>query len=336
MNNIKSIAEHSFLASWNYYQYKLARRNMIQDDIIMLHDFAQNYLCSHQNEVQGLHWHHKQVIVMPTVAHYLCPQCRGNVTHEIVHVSEDLKHDTHPIKVFTNRSEQILKNSGIAVHKIIEFTNQAPSQYKNKTAFHYLKDRKFPVVKNCFGVCHGKSSCDACTGRVKQGVTRLVKAGTEVVNSAKIFCECCVKHLQKPKTNACQHYILTFKLHNKLKSKPDAKKWPAVSDTRRYHSIANGQNGKPDVRTFSCCCKGCLQGDEPCFNVVCPDEWKEYNFTTKKFGKANRKWWLDTCKDLIRKIQENSGDEPNQNIQQQVDWAARIACMSALRGVMMN
>ena len=187
MNNVKSMAEHSFLASWNYYQYKLARRNMIQGDIIMVHDFAQNYLCSHQNEVQGLHWHHKQVIVMPTVAHYLCLQYQGNVTHEIVHVSEDLKHDTHPIKVFTNRSEQILKNSGIAIHKIIEFTNQASSQYKNKTAFHYLKDRKFTVVKNCFGVCHGKSSCDACTGRVKQGVTRLVNAGTEVVNSAKIF-----------------------------------------------------------------------------------------------------------------------------------------------------
>ena len=137
------------------------------------------------------------------------------------------------------------------IHKIIEFTDQAPPpQYKNKTAFHYLKDRKFPVVKNFFGVCYGKSSYDACTGRVKQGVTRLVKAGTEVVNSAKTFCKCCVKHLQKPKTNACQHYILTFELHYKLKSRPDAKKLRAIPDTRMYHSIANGQNGKLDVRAF--------------------------------------------------------------------------------------
>ena len=115
----------------------------------------------------------------------------------------------------------------------------------------------------------------------------------------------------------------TFELHNKLKSRPDAKKWPAVPDTGSYHSIANGQNGKPEVRTFSCCCKGCLQGDEPFSNVVCPDEWKEYNFTTKKFGKASREWWLDTCKDQIHKIQENNGDESNQIIQQQVEWAAK-------------
>ena len=90
------------------------------------------------------------------------------------------------------------------------------------------------------------------------------------------------------------------------------------------------QSGKLDVRTFSCCCKGCLHGDEDCSNVVCPDEWKEYNFTNKKFGKANRKWWLDTCNDQIHKIQENSASEQNPNIQQDVDWAGIVACMSAL------
>ena len=77
------MAEHSFMASWNYCQYKLARRNIIQGDVIMVHDFAQNYLCTHQNKVQELHWCHKQDTVMPTVAHYLCPACHGNVTHKL-------------------------------------------------------------------------------------------------------------------------------------------------------------------------------------------------------------------------------------------------------------
>ena len=72
---------------------------------------------------------------MPKVAHYLCPECHRNVTHEIVHVSKDLKHDTHLVKVFTNRSKQVLENSGIVIHKIIEFMDQVPSQYKNKMHF---------------------------------------------------------------------------------------------------------------------------------------------------------------------------------------------------------
>ena len=43
--------------------------------------------------------------------------------------------------------------------------------------------------ENFLGVRHGESSCNACTGRVKQGVTKVAKAGTEVVNSAETFYE---------------------------------------------------------------------------------------------------------------------------------------------------
>ena len=75
----------------------------------------------------------------------------------------------------------------IPICKILEFTDQAPSQYKNKTAFRYMNQYKVPIVLNYFGVRHGKSSCDACTGRVIQVVSRLVCSGTEVVNSAQTF-----------------------------------------------------------------------------------------------------------------------------------------------------
>ena len=125
--------------------------------------------------------------MMPTVAHYKCSKCEQLVTHEIVHVTDDLKHDAHIVKMFTEKSIKILQNNYINMCKIIEFTDQAPSQYKNKTAFNYLANTKMPTQKNYFGVRHDKSSCDACTGRVKQGVTRLVKDGDIVVNNAETF-----------------------------------------------------------------------------------------------------------------------------------------------------
>ena len=232
------MAEHSFMASWNCWKYKQAKRNIIPGDIIMVHDFAQNYLCTHQNECQGLHWHHKQVTVMPTVVHYICSTCKGMVTHEMVHISEDLKHNAHLVKKFTERSEQVLQKNGIEIHKIIKFTDQAPSQYENKTAFNYLTQRKVPVLKNYFGVCHAKSSCNACNGRVKQGVTRLVKSETEVVNRARSFYECCVKHLQKPLLKACQHYILMFEFHNKLSSRPDTKNGLVFQKLENFIALA--------------------------------------------------------------------------------------------------
>ena len=89
-NSLEQMGEHSFNASWNYVQYKQAKKNIKSGDVIFVHDFAQNYLCHHQRECQGLHWRHEQVTLMPTVAHYICPKddCESLVTHEIVHVSE--------------------------------------------------------------------------------------------------------------------------------------------------------------------------------------------------------------------------------------------------------
>ena len=122
------------------------KKNILLGDVIFVHDFAQNYLCQHQNECQGLHWRHKQVTIMPTVVHYKCHKCNQLVTHEIVNITDDIKHDAHIVKMFTERSINVLKQNNVNIHKIIEFTDQAPSQYKNKTSFNYLADCDIPIL----------------------------------------------------------------------------------------------------------------------------------------------------------------------------------------------
>ena len=89
-----------------------------------------------------------------SVAYYICPkhECNGHVTHEIVHISPDLKHDAHLVKQFTTKTINVIKENGIDIHKLVQFTDQAPFQYKNKTAFRYLTQYKVPMVQNYFGV----------------------------------------------------------------------------------------------------------------------------------------------------------------------------------------
>ena len=72
-----------------------------------------------------------------------------------------------------------------------------------------MAENNIPTQCHFFGVIHGKRPCDACTGHVKQGITRLVKNGTEVVNSPTAFYQAAVKHLVKPVKleNVCQHHI---------------------------------------------------------------------------------------------------------------------------------
>ena len=149
------------------------KQNLVEGDVLIVDDFAQNYLCEHQNERQGLHWVHQQVTIHPSVAMYPCKQqgCNKLVMHEVVHLSDDLKHDAHIVKNFRTRTVEALCKNNVEVRKIIQFTDQAPSQYKNKTAFRYLAENDIPTQCHFFGVRHGKGPCDACTGRVKQGIT---------------------------------------------------------------------------------------------------------------------------------------------------------------------
>ena len=130
IEHLKTMAEHLFNASWNYCQYKSAKCNIRQGDLIFVHDFTQNYLCSHQNKCQGLHWKHAQVTLMPSVAHYICPKnvCNARVTHEILHISPDLKHNVHLIKQFTTKAIEVMRKNGINIRKIVQFTDRAPLQ----------------------------------------------------------------------------------------------------------------------------------------------------------------------------------------------------------------
>ena len=56
---LEDMAEHTFMATWNYCQYKKVKQNLVEGDVLIVDDFAQNYLCEHENEPQGLHWLHQ-------------------------------------------------------------------------------------------------------------------------------------------------------------------------------------------------------------------------------------------------------------------------------------
>ena len=91
------------------------------------------------------------------------------------------------------------KKDKVPICKLVKFTDHAPSQYKSKTSFNYLTKGTIPTMRCFFGVRHGNSPCDACTGRVKQAITRLVKTTTEVVNSVKSFFDVVREHLTTEK-----------------------------------------------------------------------------------------------------------------------------------------
>ena len=283
INLLVKMSSHSFFAAWNFHQYLVCKNNLEKGQIVMVHDFAQNYLCIHQHEVQAMHWCHEQVTIHPSCVSYRCPieGCNQLVLHEIVHISDDLKHDAHLVNKFHTATIETLKRRGVDIRKIIEFTDQAPNQYKNKSAFRYLTSEDVPKERNFFGVRHGKGPCDACAGRVKNRLATLVKTETCIINTPKTCFDAAKEHLEThwPGKDECMHYMLTFHFTDKIRKRPNTTKWKGVKDTRDHmHSIMNtGSNLRVNVRDVVCLCPGCLHGDSECKNLNYADKWRGFN-----------------------------------------------------------
>ena len=297
VNSLQDMAGHTFFAAWNFHQYLVCKNNLEQGQIVVVHDYAQNYLCVFQHEVQAMHWCHAQVTIHPSCISYRCPveSCNQLVLHEIVHISDDLKHDAHLVKKFQAANYQILTKRGVQIRKIVEFTDQAPSQFKNKSAFRYLSDEQRPCQRNFFGVRHGKGPCDACAGRFKSRISTLVKTGTCVIDSPKTCYEAAKEHIETawPASNECAHYMMTIHFTPKLVKRPNTEKWKGVHATRDHmHSIMNtGKKLQVNVRDVMCMCSGCLHGDSECKQPNYIDNWRGFDMEKYKAIDADLSMW---------------------------------------------
>ena len=227
VNELRKMSQHSFFAAWNFHQYLVCKNNLEKGLILVVHDYAQNYLCIHQNEIQAMHWSHAQVTMHPSCISYRCPieGCSHMVLHEIVHISADMTHNAHLAQRFQSANLEILRRRDVEIRKIKEFTDQAPSQYKNKSVFRYLAQEKIPTIRNYFSVRHGKGPCDACAGRIKRRLATLVKSEECTINSPATCFEACKKlETEWPNKNECCHYILNFNYTGKIAKQPDTSK----------------------------------------------------------------------------------------------------------------
>ena len=296
---LEKMASHSFFASWNYHHYIQCKKNIEEGEIVVVLDYTQNYLCIHQNEVQALHWSHAQVTLHPYAISYRCPidGCNEVVLHEIVAISDDLKHDAHLVHKMNSDIMPIVKRRGVKIRKIYEYTDQAPSQYKNKSAFHYLAQSKLPTVRNYFGVRHGKGPCDACTGRVKSRLVKLVKSGEEVINSPETCFSVAKANLATPwpKSNECCHYMLNFVFTKRISSRPNNSSWKGIKDSRgEIHSVMNtGNEAYVNFRKVSCNCRGCMDGSgkDKCSYSLYFCDWSGWDISKFKSIPSNLEHW---------------------------------------------
>lgn len=178
----ENLATHLINAKWQGNQLRKMIQSLPEKTLLSVLDFAENYTCIPQNEVQSAHWYHEQATLHPTVLWY---KKDGNILrHTVAAISDDKTHDSHAVDHFYRLAVKVVEEiTDIDFQHHIQWTDGCATQYKCRTAFYYLicTDN---MMRNFFESGHGKGPSDGESGVIKNRATTAVKAGKVVVRNA--------------------------------------------------------------------------------------------------------------------------------------------------------
>lgn len=302
-SSLQEIAMHLKVAHWQRSRYQILRDNLPPGHAMCTLDFAENYLCKFQNEVQSAHWSYRQISIHPCVFFYRCPNvdnsnCLKTITDYKIFMSDDLNHDSFFAK---HVIEECIKYAiSLKVSVIHFYSDGCSSQYKSKFAMYHLSDLqvKYPniaITRHFFGSSHGKSLCDSAGGTVKNAAARSVLAGTSSIQSANDMFQFCNDKLLIPASSDCSHiqsvrsFVLVARNDiNRNKKFPGLKPLKGIRD---IHSFKAFTIKTVNTRPLSCFCEVCLTGEAgqcPNIDLCLNSEEKTIAVENKERNDLNR------------------------------------------------
>lgn len=174
------------------HQLKLAKslqQTLDKDEVFIVIDFSENYLCKYASEVQSVHFgaSKKQISLHTGAFFYLDPLKNSVNCVSFCTVSECLRHDAASIWAHMKPVLNLIKEYVPGV-KIINFQSDGPStQYKNRNNFYlFLNNCKSLNIQHAtwnFSTSgHGKSCADGIGGTVKGLCDRAVLHGKDIIS----------------------------------------------------------------------------------------------------------------------------------------------------------
>lgn len=186
-----ALSEHLFTASWQSREFLRVSKSPPSRSVVMVLDFAENYSCRFQDEVQAVHWGHDSATIHPIVGYYKCPDCTETVTESMIMITKDNVHDFNAVQQFTSFAVEHIKKKVPNINRIIRFSDGAACQYKSRGPFldisYGKEDHQLGFQHEYFGSRHGKGPSDRESGVVKRLATDAVMSGTEIIANAKDF-----------------------------------------------------------------------------------------------------------------------------------------------------
>ena len=289
--DVHDMSLHLFNWKWHDKQFQFLKDNLDVGTLLMVLDFAQNYMNVHVDEPQGCHWDHTQTVIHPIVIYRKCPVDGKIITEEHIMISDDLRHDKYAVKKFEEVSVSNLKSEeNFDPSCIVQFCDNCSSQYKSKGPFQYISTSGVPTMRSYFGANHGKGPSDAATGRVKKALaqgrkSRKVELRTafEVYKFIKDTFKRYEEDWRKKNGDKCHHFKQKVFFVTDI-DRSDTIEAVTTKSSKRFSSIrSTGENYIVEARNVACCCPSCMFHDcAACPNKEYSGEWKQFNLLSGK------------------------------------------------------
>ena len=171
------------------HNFKQAKKNLKEKELIISEDFSENYSLKQQNEIMSAHWSQEELSLFCATAHYL-QEGKPTFNHYVL-CSDDLTHDKNTIFFYNSNIINDLKSKGLIFDMVRYWSDGPSSQFKNQYNFTNLllhqKDHSMPADWNFFATSHGKGENDGAGGDVKNAVWRKVLQNKAVVADLESF-----------------------------------------------------------------------------------------------------------------------------------------------------
>ena len=274
-NALAKLSAHLFRAAWQQAQLKLCKEHMPPKSATIIIDYAENYSCLAQDEVQSAHWSKTQATIHPVMAFINEENVVGPFTHKtsIICISDDLKHDADGVAHFMSKVYPYLKQKHGISHVEV-FSDCCAGQYRCSKSFADLalhpKIYHTTINHNYFESSHGKSSADGLGAVVKHGASKAVMRQECVIRNPRELYNFCQEHLTgvgeslyqsvREKYAKSNHVFFYVDKHEVQRPRSDMD-MKTIPGTMKIHSAAaTGVPSQVQIRNLSCHCQNCLDG----------------------------------------------------------------------------
>lgn len=189
---------HRYIASTQKKKLDDSIKNLAEDEILIICDFAERFITKASREIQRAFFGKQMISLFTSRMHV------GQQGSSYVFASDEQSQSKYTVFAYIDKLIEEAKKTTQNIRKIKIFSDGCAMQFKNRFILSNMLNAQgdfgASMEWNFFASSHGKSACDGIGGAIKRNVhKRVLSDDSLVVYSAKDFVEVCLKFTDKIK-----------------------------------------------------------------------------------------------------------------------------------------